>query len=189
MPGLRSLRNRLAVIFALIILGAIGTIYLSVTPRLEASLTTQRLNGLVADSKRYLPGIARVLPANDPPPPAVDANTSKQALKAIKAKLATNARRRKERVAAAVRAADASGAEVLVYTVAPGGPYSVADSKPGGGLGTSDVGALAARAIRTGRQVTQTGPTAGGAPGDRRPADVRLRTPRRRPARPCSPTR
>ncbi len=35
MPGLRSLRNRLAVIFALIILGAIGTIYLSVTPRLD----------------------------------------------------------------------------------------------------------------------------------------------------------
>ena len=44
MPGLRSLRNRLAVIFALIILGAIGTIYLSVTPRLEASLTSQRLD-------------------------------------------------------------------------------------------------------------------------------------------------
>ena len=43
MPGMRSLRNRLAVIFALIIIGAIGTIYLSVTPRLEASLTSQRL--------------------------------------------------------------------------------------------------------------------------------------------------
>ena len=71
MPGLRSLRNRLALIFALIIAGAIGTIYLSVTPRLEASLTSQRLNGLIADSKRYLPTLEAVLPAgNDPPPPA-----------------------------------------------------------------------------------------------------------------------
>ena len=47
MPGLRSLRNRLALIFALIIVGAIGTIYLSVTPRLEASLTSQRLDDVV----------------------------------------------------------------------------------------------------------------------------------------------
>ena len=49
MPGLRSLRNRLAVIFALIIIGAIGTIYLSVTPRLEASLTSQRLDQVRAE--------------------------------------------------------------------------------------------------------------------------------------------
>src|SRR5919206_169002 len=35
MIGLRSLRNRLAVVFGLIVLGAIGTIYLTVTPRLD----------------------------------------------------------------------------------------------------------------------------------------------------------
>ena len=52
MPGLRSLRNRLAVIFALIIIGAIGTIYLSVTPRLEASLTSQRLRPGARHSRR-----------------------------------------------------------------------------------------------------------------------------------------
>ena len=52
MPGLRSLRNRLAVIFALIILGAIGTIYLSVTPRLEASLTSQRARPGARDRAR-----------------------------------------------------------------------------------------------------------------------------------------
>ena len=52
MPGLRSLRNRLAVIFALIIIGAIGTIYLSVTPRLEASLTSQRLDLVRASAAR-----------------------------------------------------------------------------------------------------------------------------------------
>ena len=56
MPGLRSLRNRLALIFALIILGAIGTIYLSVTPRLEASLTSQRLSGLIAVLIRAISG-------------------------------------------------------------------------------------------------------------------------------------
>src|ERR1700754_4774549 len=59
MPGLRSLRNRLAVIFALIILGAIGTIYLSVTPRLEASLTTQRLNQVRASSNQYTEDVAK----------------------------------------------------------------------------------------------------------------------------------
>ena len=52
MPGLRSLRNRLALIFALIIVGAIGTIYLSVTPRLEASLTSQRLDDVVTASRQ-----------------------------------------------------------------------------------------------------------------------------------------
>ena len=58
MPGLRSLRNRLAVIFALIILGAIGTIYLSVTPRLEDSLTSQRLDQVRAASAQYTPDVA-----------------------------------------------------------------------------------------------------------------------------------
>ena len=67
MPGLRSLRNRLAVIFALIIIGAIGTIYLSVTPRLEASLTAQRLDQVRASARAVHAGrratlsVARVL--------------------------------------------------------------------------------------------------------------------------------
>ena len=61
MPGLRSLRNRLAVIFALIILGAIGTIYLSVTPRLEASLTAQTLDRVRATSAQRTPEIAPFL--------------------------------------------------------------------------------------------------------------------------------
>ena len=61
MPGLRSLRNRLAVIFALIIIGAIGTIYLSVTPRLEASLTSQRLDQVRAAPTQYTPDVARLV--------------------------------------------------------------------------------------------------------------------------------
>ena len=66
MPGLRSLRNRLAVIFALIIIGAIGTIYLSVTPRLEASLTAQTLDRVRATSEQRTPEVAQFLyPAAD----------------------------------------------------------------------------------------------------------------------------
>src|SRR3954452_14901690 len=59
MPSLRTLRNRLAVVFALSIIGAIGTIYLSVTPRLEASLTSQRLDQVRASSTQYTPELAR----------------------------------------------------------------------------------------------------------------------------------
>jgi signal transduction histidine kinase len=51
MRALRSLRNRLAVVFGLIVLGAIGTIYLSVTPRLEERLTNQNLEALVTQSR------------------------------------------------------------------------------------------------------------------------------------------
>ena len=58
MPGMRSLRNRLAVIFALIIVGAIGTIYLSVTPRLEESLTSQRQDQVQTTATQYLPDIS-----------------------------------------------------------------------------------------------------------------------------------
>ena len=51
MFGLRSLRNRLAVVFGLIVLGAIGTIYLTVTPRLEERLRDQKLDRLQADAR------------------------------------------------------------------------------------------------------------------------------------------
>src|SRR6476620_11567213 len=64
---MRSLRNRLAVIFALIILGAIGTIYLSVTPRLEDSLTTQRLDQVRAASELLSPDLGNYLPPRKDP--------------------------------------------------------------------------------------------------------------------------
>ena len=51
MHPLRSLRNRLAVVFGLIVLGAIATVYLSTVPRLEDRLTGQKLSGLEADAK------------------------------------------------------------------------------------------------------------------------------------------
>jgi two-component system OmpR family sensor kinase len=157
LPGLRSLRNRLALIFALIIAGAIGTIYLSVTPRLEASLTSQRLNSLVADSKRYVPRIAKKLPVNVLPPLSADATRKERNARDRLVK-----RERKERDDVVQRVADLSGAEVIAYTVAPQGPLSVSDSKVGGGVSSRDVRDLAVRAIDTKREVTHTGPTSAG---------------------------
>jgi signal transduction histidine kinase len=156
-PGLRSLRNRLALIFALIIAGAIGTIYLSVTPRLEASLTSQRLNSLTADSKRYIGRIANVLPAKALPPLPPDASR-----KVRRARDKVVKDERQHRVGVTRRVADLSGAEVVVYTTAPQGPLSVADSKVGGGVSTRDVGDLAVRAIDSKREVAATGPTGAG---------------------------
>jgi two-component system OmpR family sensor kinase len=65
-PFMRSLRNRLAVVFGLIVLGAIATVYLSTVPRLQDRLTRQKLDQLEADARRssdtlsydVLPGIS-----------------------------------------------------------------------------------------------------------------------------------
>jgi two-component system OmpR family sensor kinase len=143
LPGLRSLRNRLAVIFALIILGAIGTIYLSVTPRLEASLTKQRVDSLIAASKKHAPEIGAVLPTAD------------QSLKRVE-------RNRHDRESRVATIADTTGAEVLVYAAPPAGPYLLVDSKPHGGVGTDDVRDLALTAIRTRRQTSTTRRTSAG---------------------------
>src|SRR4051794_41784853 len=56
MFGLRSLRNRLAVVFGLIVLGAIGTIYLTVTPRLQERLRNQKVDRLLADARSNVQG-------------------------------------------------------------------------------------------------------------------------------------
>ena len=135
MPGLRSLRNRLAIIFALIISGAIGTIYLSVTPRLEASLTSQRLNALVADSKRYVQPVADN---------------------------ALSLRRKTKRDAAIRRYSDRAGAEILAYQVGPSGPFSIADSSPNAGVSAANVQDHVFRAIDTKRIVSEVIGTASG---------------------------
>jgi two-component system, OmpR family, sensor kinase len=57
---LRSLRNRLALIFALIVLAAIGGLYVYVTPPLQERLIAQKLDDLTQDSRRWAPRIARV---------------------------------------------------------------------------------------------------------------------------------
>src|SRR4051794_16446448 len=117
MPGLRSLRNRLAVIFALIILGAIGTLYPSVTPRLQASLTKQRLDGLSARGRQYAPSVADLLESSAQV--AGRPNSRKHAEK-VKAARDRAVRKFAEQVST----------ETLVLAVQKPGPYVVTDSTP-----------------------------------------------------------
>src|SRR3954468_14819914 len=115
MPGLRSLRNRLAVIFALIILGAIGTIYLSVTPRLQATLTKQRMDGLATRSRQYAPSVGgELLRATN------DATGGKRRTEAERIKTA--------REKAVRKFAEQVATEILVVAVEKPGPFVVTDS-------------------------------------------------------------
>src|SRR3954447_22109283 len=128
MIGLRSLRNRVAVVFGLIVLGAIGTIYLTVTPRLEERLRNQKLNGLATDAKRYGDGFARSY-----------------------ARFAHGAPIGRNQLQTA---ATGSSSEVLILDVAPGSPTSVVgkmDSSPDGGVDQYDVSPLAVEAVRSRR--------------------------------------
>src|SRR5215212_2105357 len=121
MPGLRSLRNRLAVVFGLIVLGAIGTIYLSVTPRLEEQLRKQRLQALETRATR----VAADLP---PLPVKPDDEQTREDLKKPVSAASTSA-----------------GAEILVLRTLRGAPQIltlVMDSSPDGGATQSDVQAL-----------------------------------------------
>ena len=141
MFGLRSLRNRLAVVFGLIVLGAIGTIYLTVTPRLEERLQDQKLDRLQEDAQQwvsgrgglaelYVAGAERVLPV--------------------------------KRVSAA---AVASSAEILVLDRLSSGPSSLVlniDSAPDGGVTEPDVRSLALEAVASGRPAASTEPTGAG---------------------------
>src|SRR4051794_19065863 len=120
MPGLRSLRNRLAVIFALIILGAIGTIYLSVTPRLEASLTAQRLNQVRASSTQYTEDVAKnFYPARDLYAPDKIPRT-KEGVDQVRV--------RNDRAARVRRFAERIGTEIIVMSDGgEAGPFLIAD--------------------------------------------------------------
>jgi two-component system, OmpR family, sensor kinase len=144
MPRLRSLRNRLAVVFGLIVLGAIGTVYLSVTPRLEDRLTEQKLDALEADARPVAGGdgvgsLARLVDED---------NVDGEAL----AKKATEA-------------SDSASAEVLVLDLVEGNPRGLSpteDSSPNGGVHFEDVNAVALDALATRRPQTTTEPTAVG---------------------------
>jgi signal transduction histidine kinase len=131
------LRNRLAVIFALIILGAIGTIYLSVTPRLEASLTSQRLDQVSRTSKQLTPGLFPYLPQLGKLPPPKKA-------KAAKDKRDSSVRKFAER----------ANTEVIIMSLGEAGPYQLTDSTPDGGVTSRDVQDVTRQARDTGRQVT-----------------------------------
>jgi two-component system OmpR family sensor kinase len=135
MIGLRSLRNRLAVVFGLIVLGAIGTIYLTVTPRLEERLQDQKLERLTSDASRYVDPAtgwaARYTPRAEQPLP-------------------------EDRLKAA--SADVS-AEVLVLHLIEGRPVSLSgqfDSAPDGGITEGEVTPLAKEAVAARRPESAT---------------------------------
>ena len=62
---LRSLRNRLTVIFALIVAGAIAIVYFYVTPRLEDELVAQKLERLAGDARRESASLKSVVGARE----------------------------------------------------------------------------------------------------------------------------
>jgi two-component system, OmpR family, sensor kinase len=136
MGGLRSLRNRLAVVIGLIVLGAIGTIYLTVTPRLEERLQDQKLESLAEDARRSVEGafsIASDFTANAPEDPDVD-----------------------DPLQPAVAAAAArSSAEVLVLSrlAEPTSVVGRLDSQREGGLDAADVTDIALEAVSGRRPV------------------------------------
>jgi two-component system, OmpR family, sensor kinase len=124
--GLRSLRNRLAVVFGLIVLGAIATVYLSTLPRLEDRLTEQKLDALEADARESAAGLSA----------ALGAGTKGEGL----AKLVTVA-------------ASRSSAEVLVLTPlkAPDGLTLEEDSTVNGGVEADEVTTIGLQALKTGK--------------------------------------
>jgi two-component system OmpR family sensor kinase len=131
---LRSLRNRLTLIFAVIVAAAIGIVYFYVTPRLEEELVSQKLERLAADAER------ESRPLRD----VVGTETRQDEVPDI-----TNT------------AARFSNAEVTVMQVSfehiirllP-----VADSSPGAAA-LGDVQGVATEAARTGKTVTGTAQT------------------------------
>jgi two-component system OmpR family sensor kinase len=146
MFGLRSLRNRLAVVFGLIVLGAIGTIYLTVTPRLEERLRDQKLDRLTEDAQRNVEGrtgfAARFVEdsvGESASPPLAERSVNS--------------------------AATAASAEVLILERLDGTPAAVTlkmDSAPDGGIVESDVTSLALDAVEARRPVSATEATSAG---------------------------
>jgi signal transduction histidine kinase len=135
MFGLRSLRNRLAVVFGLIVLGAIGTIYLTVTPRLQERLRNQKLERLQADARSNIEGAGGFAMA-------YRADKKRPLLRRV-----------------VNQAAAGASAEVLILHNL-GEPLSLSgkmDSVPDGGLDAADARDLGAlTAARTRRPVTTT---------------------------------
>jgi signal transduction histidine kinase len=154
-PGLRSLRNRLAVIFALIILGAIGTIYLSVTPRLEASLTAQTLDRVRSTAEQRTPEVAQFLyPARDLFPEDEVPKTENGET--------DEGRVRAEREKRTRAFAERIGTEIIIVSAPKAGPFLFTDSTPDGGATSRDVQEVTREALETGRQASRVVATANG---------------------------
>ncbi len=131
---LRSLRNRLALIFALIVLAAIAGLYVYVTPPLQERLIAQKLEDLTQDARRWAPRIGTA------------AGTS-----ATQATLD-----RRVRTAAAQ-----SSSEVTVLNLVSGTTNSFIEqsqSNPGGAE-VADMQGVAEAAVASRRAVPATGPS------------------------------
>jgi two-component system OmpR family sensor kinase len=124
---LRSLRNRLTVIFAMIVAGAIGIVYFYVTPQLEEQLVSQKLERLAAEATRESKQLQK----------EVGTSTDQEVLEGF-----------------TVEAAQRSNAEVSVQQVRDdGSTLPVADSNPGA-PNPADIAAVAAEAVDTRKTAT-----------------------------------
>ena len=133
---LRSLRNRLTVIFALIVAGAIGIVYFYVTPRLEEELVAQKLERLGVEARREAEPLRDVITIRE-------------------GELIERA---------TIEASRQSSAEVSILGVNPSTnqpPYPIAQSKPGA-IAQPDVEEVAVAAAEAKRTVTSTEETAVG---------------------------
>jgi signal transduction histidine kinase len=155
LPGLRSLRNRLAVIFALIIVGAIGTIYLSVTPRLEASLTTQRLDQVRATATQYTPDVARNFYR-------ISELYAPEDRPRLKSGAIDRGRVRRDQDARVRKIAERLGTEIIVMAINDAGGFQRTDSTPDGGATSRDVQTLTRQVRDTQRPASATVTTANG---------------------------
>jgi two-component system OmpR family sensor kinase len=139
MLGLRSLRNRLAVVFGLIVLGAIGTIYLTVTPRLQERLRNQKLERLTADARSNVEtfsALYRTAPGRRPLPRRI-----------------------------VNQAAVGASAELIILDPLEQPPLALIgkmDSVEDGGLNADDVRPLALEAVRRRRPISSTDLVASG---------------------------
>src|SRR5437764_15112340 len=66
LPLMRSLRNRLALLFFAITLVAIAALYLYVAPGLRTRLVNERLNELAGATRRYSSQIVKTVGSADP---------------------------------------------------------------------------------------------------------------------------
>src|SRR3954454_12081757 len=131
---LRSLRNRLALIFALIVLAAFGGIYVYVTPTLQERLIDQKLDDLTVAAKRFTRGIDEVVGTS------VSTATVKRRVQS---------------------AATRAGSEVTLLGLVSGTNdmfLVFSDSTPGGAT-LGDMQSVAEQAVHTKRPAADTGAT------------------------------
>jgi two-component system OmpR family sensor kinase len=131
---IRSLRNRLALLFGLIAATAIAIVYFAVAPQLEGALRDQKLDGLADDAERYAVTLRRLV-GSDAPQPELARQVGLIATR--------------------------TSAEVNVLGVVGGTEdslFTLADSDTGG-VEIEDVQAVAQTALATGKRARATEPT------------------------------